>query len=367
MQKCILVSLVPPGTSEDQAQQDLEELKSLVTTYGGTSVVKIIQKKDHPDNATFIGKGKAEEVKEALKETQADIVVLNQIVKQGQVYNLQKILSEPNKEAIVWDRVDLILNIFGKHANTAEAKLQIELAKMRQMGPRIYGMGMILSRQTGGIGGRGIGETNTELMKRHWRVAIKQVRDKLDKLVKERERQLERRKEVGLETVSIVGYTNAGKTTLFNTITKKQKLAEDALFATLDSTVGRMYIPDIEKEILVSDTIGFIQNLPPQLVDAFKSTLLASIHAEAILHVIDAADPKMDEKIETVEKILEDLKVGDKKKIYVFNKIDMANNIDKEAIEEKYKEFTPVFVSAEKKLNLNELTNAIAEALQRNI
>jgi GTPase len=367
MQKFILVSLIPPGTPDDEAQKNLEELKSLVTTYGGASVIKIIQKKDHPDNATFIGKGKAEEIKEELISTKADIVVLNQIVKPSQIYNLQKILSQPNKEAIVWDRVDLILNIFGKHANTAEAKLQIELAKMRQMGPRIYGMGMVLSRQTGGIGTRGIGETNTELMKRHWRVAIKQVRDKLDKLVKDRERQLERRKEIGLTTVSIVGYTNAVKTTLFNSITKKQKLAENALFATLDSTVGRLYLSDINKEILVSDTIGFIQDLPPQLIDAFKSTLLESIHSDVILHIIDVADPDMKEKIETVEKILSDLNVGDKKKIYVFNKIDNAPEIDREKLEQEYAEFTPVFISAEKKIALDTLTNAVAEALHRNI
>lgn len=355
MQKFILVSLVPPHTTEKEALEDLDELKSLVTTYGGATVVKVIQKKDNPDNATFIGKGKAQEVKEALTETKADIVVLNQIVKPGQIYNLQKALSEANKEAIVWDRVDLILQIFGKHANTAEAKLQIELAKMRQMGPRIYGMGMIMSRQTGGIGTRGIGETNTELMKRHWRVAIKQVRDKLDRLVKERERQIERRKEQGLETVSIVGYTNAGKTTLFNTITKKNKLAEDALFATLDSTVGKLYLQNIQKEILVSDTIGFIQNLPPQLVDAFKSTLLESINADVIIHVIDVSDPKMEQKIETVESILTDLKVITKKKIYVFNKIDQAPDLNRSELKAKYQEFNPVFISAQEKIGIDDL------------
>ncbi|MDQ3239594.1 MAG: GTPase HflX [bacterium] len=367
MQKFILVSLIDPSVSQEQANDDLEELKSLVHTYGGASVVKIIQKKDHPDKASFIGSGKAQEVKEALISEKADIVVLNQIVKPTQIYNLQKLLFQPNKEAVVWDRVDLILNIFSKHANTAEAKLQIELAKMRQMGPKIYGMGMVLSRQTGGIGTRGIGETNTELMKRHWRVAIMQVKDKLDKLIAERKRQLERRKEMGVQTVSLVGYTNAGKTTLFNSITKKNKLAENALFATLDSTVGRMYIPDINKEIVVSDTIGFVQNLPPQLVDAFKSTLLESIHSDVLLHIIDLSDPKFMQKIDTVEQILTDLGIGDKKKIYIFNKIDNTIDVNQSGLEQKFADFTPVFISAQNKTGVSALTNAIAEAIQRNI
>ena len=159
------------------------------------------------------------------------------------------------------------------------------------MGPRIFGMGMILSRQGGGIGTRGIGETNTELMKRHWKQAIKKVYDTLEKSVASRERQMDHRKNLGLQTISIVGYTNAGKTSLFNILTHKKHVVENALFATLDSTVGEIYMQSLQKKVLISDTIGFIANLPPSLIEAFKSTLMESVHADIILHVIDASDP----------------------------------------------------------------------------
>jgi GTP-binding protein HflX len=359
LQRCVLVNLIKPQTPPEQAEKDLEEMKSLITTFGGFVVVKIIQKRDHPDNDTYIGKGKTEELKEVVKSEKTSIVILNDIVKPGQKFNLQRFITETREDIQVWDRVDLILQIFSKHANTAEAKLQIELARMNHMGPRIYGMGTVLSRQGGGIGTRGIGETNTELMKRHWRNAIKQVRDKLEKHVKEREKQLQRRKELGLETLSIVGYTNAGKSSLFNVLTKKDKLVENALFATLDSAVGKLYLPDLQKTVLVSDTIGFIQNLPPQLVDAFKSTLLESINADILLHVIDIADEQMFEKIEIVENILKELNVGDKKKIYVFNKIDLPHTISEHELSERFTEFTPTFISADKKQNLDDLIHRI--------
>jgi GTP-binding protein HflX len=363
LQRCVLVNLIRPDTTREQAEKYLEELKSLVTTYGGAVVVKIIQKKDHPDNDTYIGKGKAEELKETVRNEKAEIVVINDVVKPGQKFNLQRFITETREDVKVWDRVDLILEIFSKHANTAEAKLQIELARMNHMGPRMYGLGgTVLSRQGGGIGTRGIGETNIELMKRHWRTAIKQVRDKLDKQVKEREKQLQRRKELGLETVSIVGYTNAGKSSLFNVLTKKDKLVENALFATLDSAVGKLYLPGLQKTVLISDTIGFIQNLPPQLVDAFKSTLLESINADILLHVIDVADPDMDEKIETVEKILTDLGAGDKKKIYVFNKIDMPSPHDQNELIEKFRDFAPVFISTVKKEHIGDLIHEVEKA-----
>ena len=156
------------------------------------------------------------EAKELISRERIDIVVLNGLIKPGQLYEMKMFFMKAKRSIEIWDRVDLILQIFSKHADTAESRLQIELAAMRHMGPRIYGMGMELSRQTGGIGARGIGETNTERMKRHWREQMKQTRDKLEKLARDRERQLERRKRVGLSTVSLVGYTNAGKTSLFN-------------------------------------------------------------------------------------------------------------------------------------------------------
>lgn len=342
----LLVGLPKPKATREAILKDMGELWSLVGALGNTEVVDaMVQRAENPDGATYIGPGKVLEVAEKVKAEKIDVVVVNGIAKPGQLFNLKKKLFDANKTIEVWDRVDLILFIFSRHAHTAEAKLQIELAQMRHMGPRIFGMGKVLSNQSAGIGTVGIGETNTELMKRHWANAQKKVQDQLKKLSADRQRQMEHRKRIGLETVSIVGYTNAGKTSLFNYLTGKKKLAENQLFATLDSAVGKLYLPTLKKEILVTDTIGFIKNLPPKLIEAFKSTLMESIHADILLHVIDASDLEMEKKIEIVEKILEELAVENKQRIYVFNKMDMVDGQIKDMVLEKYSTYTPYFIS----------------------
>jgi GTP-binding protein HflX len=341
----------------------LEETSSLIKTYGGDVFAVSVQRSDSPDRTMFFGKGKVEELCETVVKENIQVVVLHNAVKARQIFALQKQLSKVKQDIIVWDRVDLILYIFSKHAQTAEAKLQIELAAMRHMGPRIYGMGFELSRQGGGIGGVGIGETNTELMKRHWRDQIQKANKELKKLTEEKERQLEKRRRSGQQTVSLVGYTNAGKSSLFNLLTGKEKLVEDALFATLDSVVGKWYLHQLQKEIMVSDTIGFIKDLPPKLIDAFKSTLMESVHADVLLHVIDSSDPQMEEKIGVVEKVLYELDLTNRKRIYVFNKIDRAKDIDRKAVEEKYEQFTPVFISVKEKQGIDNLAKAVVENL----
>lgn len=342
----MLVGLPKPKATREAILKDMGELWSLVGALGNTEVVDaMVQRAENPDGATYIGPGKVLEVAEKVKAEKIDVVVVNGIAKPGQLFNLKKKLFDANKTIEVWDRVDLILFIFSRHAHTAEAKLQIKLAQMRHMGPRIFGMGKVLSNQSAGIGTVGIGETNTELMKRHWANAQKKVQDQLKKLSADRQRQMEHRKRIGLETVSIVGYTNAGKTSLFNYLTGKKKLAENQLFATLDSAVGKLYLPTLKKEILVTDTIGFIKNLPPKLIEAFKSTLMESIHADILLHVIDASDLEMEKKIEIVEKILEELAVENKQRIYVFNKMDMVDGQIKDMVLEKYSTYTPYFIS----------------------
>ncbi len=277
------IHIINPQSNKEKSLHTGEELESLIATFGGKIVDRVIQKRENPDNATFIGKGKVQEVLQKVKETGVDVVVLNAMAKPRQVHTLKTALETANRHIEVWDRVDLILHIFDKHATTTEAKLQIELARMRYMGPRIYGMGFVLSRQGGGIGTSGIGETNTELMKRHWRNEMKKITDQLEKVSNERQMQLERRKKSGLKTVSIVGYTNAGKSSLFNLLTGERALVEDVLFATLDSTVGKMYMPQLQTEVLITDTIGFIRNLPPRLINAFKSTLMESLFADVFL------------------------------------------------------------------------------------
>lgn len=356
------VHVIHPRVDLEESIRTGEELESLITTLGGEIVGRITQRLHKPDLRTYVGRGKVLEINEEVKKTDAQIVVLNAMAKPGQVFNLKKELQKENPQVEVWDRVDLILQIFDKHATTREAKLQIELARMRYMGPRIYGMGFVMSRQGGGIGTVGVGETNTELMKRHWRSEMKNVTDELVKLTNEREKQIERRKEQGYKTVSIVGYTNAGKTSLFNLITKKSNLVEDALFATLDSAVGRVYLPSSGQEVLITDTIGFIRNLPPKLIDAFKSTLLESIHADVLLHVIDVSDPEMELKINTVNQILSDIGRTAERIIYVFNKIDKAK-VNKKSIEVTYSNHDPLFISTKTGEGVEEIKEVISQNL----
>lgn len=357
------VHVIPPRGDKEIIIKNGEELEFLIATLGGKIVDRIIQRLDRPDLRTYVGRGKVGEIIQMMRKTPVDVVVLNAMAKPGQVFNLKTELQKEKEDIEVWDRVDLILNIFEKHAGTSEAKLQIQLARMRYMGPRIYGMGYVMSRQGGGIGTLGVGETNTELMKRHWRSEMKTVTDQLDKLTRERERQLERRIEQGFKTVSIVGYTNAGKTSLFNILTGKKNLAENTLFATLNSSVGKIYLQEIGQEILLSDTIGFIRNLPPRLIDAFKSTLLESIHADILLHVIDASDPEMDHKIGIVSKILTDIGRVPEGIIYVFNKIDLAN-VDKKELSKKYSDHSPLFISAKTGIGIEEIKKTLSLQLR---
>ncbi len=359
----MLLGLSERLQTQEAILADFEELASLVATFGGEVHAATVQNSTRGDGETYIGHGKAEELVATITEEAIDIVVINAAIKPRQLYALEKIFMAGNPKIKVWDRVDLILAIFEKHASTAEAKLQIKIASMRHMGPKIYGMGHVLSQQGGGIGTRGIGETNVELMQRHWRSEMAQVRKQLEKITQSRRQQMDHRKRKNIPTVSIVGYTNAGKTTLFNLLCSKQHLAENVLFATLDSSVGTVYVPSLSKEVFVTDTIGFIRNLPTTLIDAFKSTLMETIHADVILHVIDAADPLLEDKLIVVEGILRELGAHDKPIIYVFNKSELIDADKKAALASRYSAFHPQFMSAKTGVGRPQLIDAIGVIL----
>ncbi len=343
--RAILVDLIRPQTKKHEAIERMEELEELMRTYGGLVVVKKLQRRNHPDNRTYIGKGKVEELKALAHELNASVLVLNNILKPGQIYNLSEALK--NEKVAIWDRVDLILYIFAKHAQTEEAKLQIELARIRHMGPRIFGLGgEELARQAGGIGTRGIGETNTEIMKRHLRERERRVRERLERTQKMRAEQRKNRQRNGFKTAAIVGYTNAGKTTLLNALTGRREYAADKLFATLDTRTGKLYLPRKNASLLVSDTIGFIRDLPPELIEAFASTLSETVNADVLLHVVDAGNPRRDEHIGVVETILRKLKIENKPVIHVFNKADRLKKGEAEHVKELFIERRPVLVSA---------------------
>lgn len=359
----MLVGLVPKGARMETILLEMEEVKSLIKTYGGEVFAATIQKSDHPDKSTFVGSGKAQEIADTIAKEKIDIVVINDIVKPGQLYTLEKIFSRSNPKIKVWDRVNLILQIFSLHARTKEAKLQIDLANLRHMGPRIYGMGYILSRQGGGIGTVGIGETNTELMKRHFRDEMKDISRQLSRLSGERIKQIEKRKSVGFLTAAIVGYTNAGKTMLYNRLTNKANFVADTLFATLDSSVGKLQQSSRGGNIVASDTIGFIRNLPPDLIDAFKSTLLESVSADLLLTVVDVSDPEYAQKLQVVDEILYELGLAEKKRLTVFNKFDKVATLDRETLAKQYIHTPVLFISAKTGEGIDTLCNKIEESI----
>jgi len=361
--KFMLISLVPYDENGQKTQENLDEVTSLVHTFGGSVSVVITQNATRANSSTYVGKGKAHELANIIVEREIDVAVINDNLKSSQLYTLKRIFEKLKPEILVWDRTDLILQIFEKNASTAEAKLQIKLAHTRHKGPELYGVGITMSQQGGGIGTRGAGETNSEIMRRHWRSEIKNIEKQLEKLTMSRHQQMENRNQTSIPTISIIGYTNSGKTTLFNLMTKKHNLTKDALFATLDSSVGEFYLPKVGRTVFITDTIGFIQNLPAETINAFKSTLMETLNADLLLHVIDISGHLMLDKIAVVEKVLSSLEIDTKKQLYVFNKIDNPNNVIKNELAKRFAPFNPQFISAISGEGYPKLVDAIQKEL----
>lgn len=361
--RCVLLQVISPHYHTEMALSEMNELEQLVTTYGGKIIEKAIQHRVSPHSSTYIGPGKVEWLLDQVKAKEIDVVILNDVVNSGQLFRLEKELWKVNTAIAVWDRVDLILQIFDLHASTTEAKLQIELARIQHLGPRIYGLGgTVLSRQGGGIGTRGLGETNTERERRLIKKRTQQIKKQLALRGKNQQSRIKQRAQKGMKTVALVGYTSAGKTTLFNALTNKKKQTDQGLFTTLDSVVGKLKITEAMPGVLISDTIGFIENLPTFLIDAFRSTLQESLEAQLLFHVVDASDAKVTQKVEVVDQILAELGVATTP-VVVFNKIDLITSKKQQQLKKTFSEREILFVSAKTGVGVAEAKDVIRKKL----
>ena len=322
-ERAILIGLITPNLKTEKVYEYLDELAFLVTTAGALPVRNFTQKLKHPDNTTFLGKGKINEVKDYAENESIDIIVFDDDLSPSQLRNIQKIFLECK----ILDRSNLILDIFASRAKTAQARTQVELAQYEYLLPRLTRMWTHLERQKGGIGMRGPGETQIETDRRIIKDKISLLRKRLDKI--EKQSLVRRKGRVNMIRVALVGYTNAGKSTLMNRLSKSDVFAENKLFATLDTTVRKVVIKNLP--FLLSDTVGFIRKLPHQLIESFKSTLDEVRESDILIHLVDISNPNFEDQIEIVNKTIAEIGVEKMPQILVFNKIDAYTFIQKEA------------------------------------
>lgn len=352
-EKAILVGLYGQDAPRWLAQEYLVELELLADTAGASCVEKVLQNRPHPDPALYIGKGKLQQLKQLVSDKNADLIIFDDDLNATQIRNIEKITQTK-----VLDRSGLILDIFASRAKTAAAKTQVELAQLQYLLPRLTRFWTHLSRQKGGIGTKGPGETQIETDRRLVGKRIATLKEKLEKLDRQRTTQRKGREEN--VRVALVGYTNAGKSTLMNALTDTNVLAENRLFATLDSTVRRLNLEN--HEILLSDTVGFIRKLPHNLIESFKSTLDEVREADVLLHVVDSSGKLIDDFIEVVDNTLEELGIKDKRHILVFNKIDA---LEPEKLIDLKKEYSgALFVSAFRGIGLGKLKERLQHLIE---
>jgi len=312
-ERAVLVGVITPHETDEQTKEYLEELQFLVDTAGAETVKTFTQKLQRPDRATFVGSGRLEEIKAFVDAEEIDIVVFDDELTPSQLRNIENEL-----QVKILDRNNLILDIFAGRAQTAQAKSQVELAQLQYLLPRLTRLWTHLERQKGGIGMRGPGESQIETDRRLILNKISLLKEKLKQI--DRQNETQRKNRVALVRVALVGYTNVGKSTIMNMISKSEVFAENKLFATLDTTVRKVVIENVP--FLLSDTVGFIRKLPHHLVECFKSTLDEVREADILVHVVDVSHPNFEDQIRTVNETLKDLGVKDKPTITVFNKID---------------------------------------------
>jgi len=357
-EKAFLVGVILKGSSRVQIEEQLEELKFLADTAGADIIGKFTQNRSRPDPATFIGKGKAETIINQASELDCNLIIFNDDISPTQIKNLQKIAGETTK---VIDRTGLILDIFTKHAKTKEAKTQVQLAQLEYFLPRLTRIWTHLERQMGGIGTRaGAGETQIEIDRRLIRNQIAKLKRELTAIEKQRKVQNHRR--VNAFRIALVGYTNAGKSTLMNALTDADVLVQDQLFATLDTTTRKLENIEVGIPVLLSDTVGFIRNLPHNLIASFRSTLGEIRDVDLLLKVFDASSDNIHEHIDTVEEVLKEIDMPNKTNIIVLNKIDAITDPQQlSGLKTRFKEAS--FISSLKNIGLKELSDRIEKTI----
>lgn len=373
-ERAVLVGVSTPVIGNERVEEYLKELAFLLETAGGIAVKTFIQNLPYPDPKTYLGSGKLQEVARWIKENEIDLAIFDDELSPSQIRNIEAILN-----CKILDRTNLILDIFSKRAQTANAKVQVELAQYKYLLPRLTGMWTHLEKQRGGIGMRGPGEKEIETDRRIIRDKISLLKEKLKEI--DRQKLTQRSNRDQYVRVSLVGYTNVGKSTLMNLISKSDLFAENKLFATLDTTVRKVVIDNLP--FLLSDTVGFIRKLPTGLVDSFKSTLDEIRETDLLLHVVDISHPDFEEQIAVVNQTLTDIKAGDKPVILVFNKIDQYKWTDKDSDDLTPKEkcnitleelkqtwmaksrSNTLFISARTKENLEELKRVLYEEVKK--
>ena len=353
-ERTILLAIEREG---DDWRHSLDELARLAQTAGGEVVGEVTQKRDRPDPVYYIGKGKAQEIRGLASELRADLVLVDGEISPGQEHNLEDATG-----AGVLGRSAIILDIFALRARSGEGKLQVELAQLNYLLPRLTGKGTALSRLGGGIGTRGPGETKLSVDRRHIRRRLQTVKSAVKRLETRRAVERQHRQEAGIPVAALVGYTNAGKSTLLNTLAGADVFVEDRLFATLDPTVRRVGLPG-GRDVLVADTVGFIRNLPHQLIAAFHATLEEVVEADLLVHVVDASHPQMDDQIEAAQRVLAELGAAAKPQILAFNKADRV--ADRGQLDQRIqREKEAVAISAVTGEGLDDLLRLVGERLE---
>ncbi len=355
-ERCILVGLATPLTHRHQVEEHIQELASLAHTAGAQVINSIIQDRKAPDSAYFIGRGKADELAVRISEEDIDLVIFDDELAPAQARNLEQLTKVK-----VLDRTGLILDIFAAHAQTKQARTQVELAQLNYLLPRLTRQWTHLSRQVGGIGTKGPGETQLETDRRLVRNRIAHLQATLKKI--ERQKAMQRKNQQVFFRAALVGYTNAGKSTLMNALTNAGALVEDKLFATLDTTTRKMVLGE-GLHLMLSDTVGFIRKLPHDLIASFKTTLAQAIEADLLIHVVDVSHPKFDEHISVVNQTLRELEIGEKPVLLVLNKVDLLDNVSLlGALQHKFPD--ALFISAAKKIRLEKFKNRVSDIINQ--